>query len=94
MLTAHKDHHVKTRQVQASRELTDGTLNFLTAFDPVQARYMGRELRGMISWLAYYYEDSHDVCHDSQKPIKLGETADSMHIALVDPAHRCLYPSP
>lgn len=63
VLTAHKEHYLKTRQSQPSPELTNGTLTFLNAFDPVQARYVGRELRGLISWVAYYYEQTRSVRH-------------------------------
>lgn len=35
--------------------------NFLTHFDPVQARYVGPEMQQLLTWLANYYEYARDV---------------------------------
>ncbi|GAB7348375.1 hypothetical protein MBLNU459_g6812t1 [Dothideomycetes sp. NU459] len=59
VLTAQKELALKTRQTPP--QLLNCTLSFLASFDPVQARYVGKELRGLLNWLALCYEQTGDA---------------------------------
>ena len=46
--------------------------NFLSHFDPVQARYVGPEMQQLLTWLANYYEYARDVRTFQNPPAVLG----------------------